>query len=100
MIIISSNGLSLFIALRAKVLVQRMMERYDYTSRTACLRNRIAIPYHQHSKYEGLPSGCFLGLCLFYHASSTAPTVVSVVPVVFVVLKTSSSKAHRAIRVI
>ena len=44
--------------------VQHMMERYVYTSRTARLRNRIAIPYHQNSKHESLPTGCLLGLCL------------------------------------
>ena len=38
-------------------LVQHMMVRYDYTSRTARLRNRIAISYHQNSKNECLPSG-------------------------------------------
>ena len=72
----SSNGLSLFIALRAKVQVQHMMVRYVYTSRTARLRNRIAISYHQNSKHESLPTGCFLGLCLFYHASSTVNSCI------------------------
>ena len=45
------------------MLVQHMMVRYDYASRTACLRNRIAIPYLQNSKHESLPTGCFFGLC-------------------------------------
>lgn len=72
------------------------MVKYDYTSRTACLRNRIAISYHQNSKNECLPKGCLLGLCLSYHASSTPPKVVSFVPVVFVVLKTSSNKDQRS----
>ena len=47
------------------MLVQHMMVRYDYASRTARLRNRIAIPYPQNSKHESLPSGCLLGLCFF-----------------------------------
>ena len=37
--------------------------------------------------------------CSYKPQATTSPTVVSVVPIVFVVLKTSSSKAHRAIRV-
>ena len=41
-----------------------LMERYDYASRSACLRNRIAISYHQNSMHESLPTGCFFGLCL------------------------------------
>ena len=49
--------------------VQHMMERYDYASRKACLRNRIAISYHQNSKYESLPSGCLSGLCFFLKQS-------------------------------
>lgn len=72
------------------------MVRYDYASHTACLRNRIVLPYHQNSKNECLPKGCLLGLCLSYHASSTPPKVVSFVPVVFVVLKTSSNKDQRS----
>ena len=48
------------------------MERYDYTSRTACLRNRIAISYHQNSKHESLPTGSLSGLCLSPQA--TKPT--------------------------
>ena len=50
------------------------MERYDYASRTACLRNRIAIPYHQNSKHESLPTGClsrfmFISSCNKDHRS-------------------------------
>ena len=50
--------------------VQHMMVRYDYTSRTARLRNRIAIPYHPNSKHESLPSGCLSGLCFFFKQQS------------------------------
>ena len=95
MIIPSYNGLSLFIALRANVQVQHMMERYDYASRTACLRNRIAISYHQNSKHESLPSGCLLGLCL----SNIYPFTfllfnVFVQFALFVFFKLSSSRAE------
>ena len=92
--------------------VQHMMIRYDYTSRSARLRNRIARPYHQNSKHESLPSGCLLGFCSLlqhfsirvdlryscsFNISKFHPMVVSVVSVVFVVLKISSSQTHRAI---
>ena len=76
------------------------MERYDYASRTARLRNRIAISYPQNSKHESLPTGSLFGLCLSYHASSTPPKVVSVVPVVFVVLKPQPTEANGLIRAI
>ena len=46
-----------------KELVQHMMERYDYASRTACLRNRIAIPSHQTRSMRVCPQGVYLGLC-------------------------------------
>ena len=51
--------------------VQHMMERYDYTSRTARLRNRIAIPYHQNSKHESLPTGCLFRFMFFPQAIKT-----------------------------
>lgn len=40
-----------------KELVQHMMERYVYASRTACLRNRIAIPSHQTRSMRVCPTG-------------------------------------------
>ena len=39
-----------------------MMVRYAYASRTACLRNRIAISYHQNSKHKSLPNMVFISV--------------------------------------
>ena len=70
---------SQFIALRANVQVQHMMERYDYTSRTARLRNRIAIPYHQNSKHESLPTGCLFRFMFFPQAIKTTGFIRAIV---------------------
>lgn len=52
----------LFIAMLGKEQEQLMMERYVYASRTACLRNRIAISYHQNSKHKSLPNMVFISV--------------------------------------
>ena len=41
------------------------MERYVYASRTACLRNRIAISYHLNSKHKSLPNMVFISVYFF-----------------------------------
>ena len=38
------------------------MVRYAYASRTACLRNRIAISYHLNSKHKSLPNMVFISV--------------------------------------
>lgn len=49
-----------------------LMERYDYASRTACLRNRISISYHQNSKNESLTNiGCLYWFMLYKNTDWT-----------------------------
>ena len=78
-----------------------MMERYDYASRTACLRNRIAISYHQKSKHESLPPGCLSWFMLLTPAKRSLILHSSLSYGVYMVyVPPSSSQAHMAIRAI
>ena len=58
----SSNGLSLFIALWAKVQVQHIIKKMEMRSYSLLTKSHPH-PFYLNSKHENLPTGCLLGLC-------------------------------------
>ena len=58
----SSNGLSLFIALWAKVQAQHIIKKMEMRSYSLLTKSHPH-PFYLNSKHESLSTGCLLGLC-------------------------------------